>query len=180
MANIYDMFDTWTNAGTTYTAIKMSVTNTASNAASALLNLTVGGASKFFVKPDGSVGIVTATPAATLDVNGSFATRVGTLALVNGRNDGIAIPAFALCRITGPTAAYQISGIANGVDGRRITLFNTVAQTLTLNNEDTNSLATARITTLTGANLALAATRISTASLIYDATALRWIVMGTS
>jgi hypothetical protein len=180
MANIYDMFDTWTNGLTTYTAIKMTVTDTTSANQSALMNLAVGGASKFFVKKDGSVGIVTATPAATLDVNGSFATRGGTVALANGRNDNITPPAFAFFRITGPTAAYQISGIANGVDGRRITLFNTVAQTLTLNNEDTNSLATNRITTLTGAAIVLGATRISTADLIYDATALRWIVLGTN
>jgi hypothetical protein len=114
------------------------------------------------------------------DVNGTFDTRSANIALVNARNDNVATPATALFRITGPTGAYQISGLSGGVDGRRITLINTVAQTLTLNNEDTNSTGQNRITTLTGSNLALAATRISTASLIYDATTTRWIVVGTS
>lgn len=55
MANIYDMADTWNAAGTTFAAIKMNVTDTASAAASLLLDLQVGGASKFSVRKDGLV-----------------------------------------------------------------------------------------------------------------------------
>lgn len=54
MANIYDMADTWTD-GSTYTAIKMNVTDTSSNAASKLLDLQVGGVSKFAVDKDGVI-----------------------------------------------------------------------------------------------------------------------------
>lgn len=39
MSYIYDLADTWNNAATTFTAIKMDVTNTASNAASLLMDL---------------------------------------------------------------------------------------------------------------------------------------------
>ena len=53
MANIYDMSDTWNDAGTTFTAIKMDVTDTASDADSLLMDLQVGGASEFNVRKDG-------------------------------------------------------------------------------------------------------------------------------
>lgn len=55
MADIFNMVDTWNNAGTTYTSIKMNVTDTASNAASLLLDLQIGGASRFRVRKDGQV-----------------------------------------------------------------------------------------------------------------------------
>jgi hypothetical protein len=45
----------WNNAGTVFNAIKMSVTNTASAAGSKLLNLLVGGVSKFSVDVSGNV-----------------------------------------------------------------------------------------------------------------------------
>lgn len=46
---IYDMTDTWNDGATTFTAVKMNVTDTASNASSLLMDLQVGGASKFKV-----------------------------------------------------------------------------------------------------------------------------------
>lgn len=52
--NIYDMTDTWNDAGTTFSAIKMNVTDTNSAAASLLLDLLVGGAKKFSVQKDGA------------------------------------------------------------------------------------------------------------------------------
>jgi hypothetical protein len=52
MANIYDMSDTWNASGTTFTAIKMDVTDTDSAADSLLMDLQVGGASKFSVTKD--------------------------------------------------------------------------------------------------------------------------------
>lgn len=55
MAFIYDMVDTWNDAGTTFTAIKMNVTNTASAAASLLMDLQVGGSSLFNIRKDGTI-----------------------------------------------------------------------------------------------------------------------------
>jgi hypothetical protein len=46
---IYNMVDTWNAGATTFTAIKMNVTDTASAAASLLMDLQVGGASRFRV-----------------------------------------------------------------------------------------------------------------------------------
>jgi len=58
MAFIYDLADTWNNGGTTFTAIKMNVTDTASASASLLMDLQVGGTSKFSVRKDGSVNAI--------------------------------------------------------------------------------------------------------------------------
>lgn len=53
--NIYDLSDTWNNAPTVFTSVKMNVTDTASDASSLLLDLQVGGVSKFNVDKDGIV-----------------------------------------------------------------------------------------------------------------------------
>lgn len=59
MANvpISNMTVTWTDSGTTYNAVKMNVTDTASNAASNLMDLQVGSASKFKVDKTGVVTV---------------------------------------------------------------------------------------------------------------------------
>jgi hypothetical protein len=57
MSNIYDMADTWNDAGTAFTAIKMDVTDTASDASSLLMDLQVGGAKKTTVGKDGALAI---------------------------------------------------------------------------------------------------------------------------
>ena len=49
MAYIYDIADVWAASGTTFTGIKLSVTDTASAAGSLLMDLQVGGSSKFSV-----------------------------------------------------------------------------------------------------------------------------------
>lgn len=54
---IYNMVDTWNNGATTFTAIKMDVTDSASNAASLLMDLQVATASKFKVSKAGNISI---------------------------------------------------------------------------------------------------------------------------
>jgi len=44
---LYNLTDTWNNGGTAFTAIKMNVTDTASAVASLLMDLQIGGLSKF-------------------------------------------------------------------------------------------------------------------------------------
>lgn len=74
MAFIYDLADTWNAAGTTFTAIKMNVTDTASAAGSLLMDLQVGGASRFSVRKDGlaSFGGI------ALNVPGNIGLSLGT------------------------------------------------------------------------------------------------------
>lgn len=52
---VLDLSVTWNNAGVTFTGLKFSVTDTASNAASLLMDLQVGGVSKFSVDKTGKV-----------------------------------------------------------------------------------------------------------------------------
>ena len=53
-ANIFDLADTWNDGATTFTAIKMNVADTASAAASLLMDLQVGGVSQVQVTKDGA------------------------------------------------------------------------------------------------------------------------------
>ena len=52
---LIDVSQTWNNAAVTFTSLKLNITDTASNAASLLMDLQVGGASRFSVRKDGSV-----------------------------------------------------------------------------------------------------------------------------
>jgi hypothetical protein len=56
--SIFNMVDSWNAAGTTFTAVKMNVTDTASAAGSALIDLQVGGVSQFKVSKAGAVTAV--------------------------------------------------------------------------------------------------------------------------
>ena len=57
MSNIYDLADIWNDGATTFTSIKVDVTDTASTAGSSLMDLKIGGVSKFRVDK-GSGGVV--------------------------------------------------------------------------------------------------------------------------
>ncbi|MDB4939576.1 MAG: hep Hag family protein, partial [Candidatus Doudnabacteria bacterium] len=62
--NLLDIATTWSNAANTPTAFKLNVTDTASNAASLLADLQVGGVSQFKVAKNGNItatGSITAT-----------------------------------------------------------------------------------------------------------------------
>lgn len=126
-----------------------------------------------------NVGIRTAgAPATSLDLVGGFATRAIALSLSNGANNNVGITDGAYARIAGPTGAFSISGFSGGVDGRRLTVYNSVAQDMTITNEGGSSTAINRILTLTGADVTL--TGVSSATFVYDSTDTRWILVGQS
>jgi hypothetical protein len=76
MAFIYDMIDTWNSAGITFTSIKMNVTDTASNANSLLMDLQIGGASRFRVNKEGALSIQNSVDTGGLINAGSNGFRV--------------------------------------------------------------------------------------------------------
>ena len=55
--DINDLSVTWNSGGTTFTGVKLNVTNTASASASMLMDLQVGGSSKFKVVKNGAIGL---------------------------------------------------------------------------------------------------------------------------
>lgn len=63
-AYLYDLTDTWNAGGTTFTAVKMNVTDTASAAGSLLMDLQRSGTSRFKAAKNGSLSINTASFAA--------------------------------------------------------------------------------------------------------------------
>jgi hypothetical protein len=71
--NIYDLTDTWNAGGTTFTAIKMNVTDTASASGSLLMDLQVGGVSQ--EKTDKS-GNKTLVGAITLGIGSSSSPAI--------------------------------------------------------------------------------------------------------
>lgn len=81
MAYIYDLTDTWNAGGTTFNAIKMNVTDSASASASKLVTLQTNGTERFSVTKggqgyfSGNVGIGAATPSypLTTDYNANAA-----------------------------------------------------------------------------------------------------------
>lgn len=98
MANIYNFTDTWNAGLTTYSAIKCSVTDTASAADSALIDILVGGTSMFRVQKDGEISTshyysaiqkwakgsdIASASALTIPTNGNFFDVTGTTAITS-------------------------------------------------------------------------------------------------
>lgn len=112
MSFIYDMTDTWNAAGTTFNAIKMNVTDSASAAGSLLVNTQVGGVTQFSVGKSGNgyfagnVGIGTSSPVAKLEVatgsSAAYFTR-------SAGNTGTSSPALAVLTDSA-TARLAFSG----------------------------------------------------------------------
>jgi len=106
----------------------------------------------------------------------------GALTLANGANNDIATSGgyntAEYCRISGPTAAFSVSGFTGGTAGRTIRLFNTTAQAMTIKNL-TGSVTANQIQTLTGADVVLR-TGTSFASFIYDASLSKWILTSSN
>ena len=100
----------------------------------------------------------------------------GTFTASNGANNNIDIDEIRFVRISGPTAAFSISGVTAGINGKEVYLYNSTGQDMTITNDATSTAAN-RILTLTGADVVLTGT--SVARIIYNLTDARWILVGT-
>lgn len=109
-------------------------------------------------------------------VDAILSPQQAAVTAVNGNNNNLVIDRAGLVRITGPTAAFTITGIAGGYAGRKVTIYNSTGQNMSFTDEDANSTAANRIRTMIG--LAETSVGESTATLEYDATAARWVLTG--
>jgi hypothetical protein len=97
--SLLDLAGTWNTSGTP-TALKLNITNTASNASSLLFDFQVGGSSRLKLD-NGASGILT--------LNGPSSGDVSTRVLVQSNSSGDALAGFKLLNNTGNVAVEAIS-----------------------------------------------------------------------
>jgi hypothetical protein len=143
--SIRSVTDTWTDGGTTYTAIKMNVTDSASASGSLLQDLQVGSATKFKVAKTGAT-TVTAAVAGALSVGRQGATD--PVLSVDSATGSVATGV----KITGAAAAagVAVAAISSGTD-ENMTVDAKGAGTLTFNGTATGAITLSRATTVSAA-----------------------------
>ena len=124
MAYIYDLTDTWNAGGTTFNAIKMNVTDSASAAGSKLVTLQTNGTEHFSVTKagvgyfSGSLGIGTSSPGEKLTVAGP---ETGNLAdFSNGVNANFLIKSTTQLLTVGPSVFSSLAFQTNSTERMRI------------------------------------------------------------
>lgn len=101
---------------------------------------------------------------------------VSVSSLASGVNAAVPISTNVYMRVSGPTGAFSINGVASGRDGRVVVFENATGYALTIaNNSGSDPTATNRILTGTGADFALA-NNPGVATLIYDGNQSRWVL----
>jgi hypothetical protein len=93
-AAMADLIQTWNNVATTFSAIKMDVTDTASAAGSMLINLLVGGAARFQVTKAGAVTAASSIRSTSSSAGVGYATGAGgVVTQATSRTTGVALNA---------------------------------------------------------------------------------------
>lgn len=104
--------------------------------------------------------------------SGQLIFPFSTMALVNGANQDVKLPAAAYIEIEGPTIIFSIGGLAGGSPGRVVILANNTLAGMTINNADPGSQATNQINTITGGNIAC-----TVALLVHRSPSFRWFLV---
>jgi hypothetical protein len=123
------------------------------------------------------VGMGTNAPNTRLDINGDLALRGRVLSLSNGDNNDVSTDSNSTYYVAAGGLPYAITGFANGVNGKIITIHNFTNQKLTVKDQSALSLVANRIATGAG-DLLLNDT--SSVTLQYNSSQLRWVVIGFS
>ncbi len=144
-----------------------------------LVNATGGTTNLSGIFQGGDVAINTTAPVTYVDDNGDMALNYSSYTASNGANNDISVGRWSFVRITGPTASYSITGVAGGVDGKTLILFNSTSQQITISNEDTGSTAADRIWTLNSTGDIVIDGKAAI-EMIYSAADSRWIVLSAS
>jgi len=116
-------------------------------------------------------------PSTVMDVVGDFALRKADITISTPTNptniNDLNIGSASFVRILGATNPFNLTGINGGVDGKKVYLYNTTAQNMTITDNDTNSISANRIVTQTGASNST--TGEGDAVFIYDAGQSKWL-----
>ena len=99
--------------------------------------------------------------------------------LVNGDNNNVGTDQDTLKRITGPTAAFAITGLDGGLTGRTLIIINDTSHPITFKNENGSSSALNRLLIPDGADLTLKGAK-SSATFLYHSGIGRWILIGSN
>ncbi len=99
----------------------------------------------------------------------------GGLSLANGNNNNVDPGGHTHLRITGPTAAFTITGLIGSENSRLLILHNASGQNMTIAHENAGSSASYRIKSMTGANRTT--TGDGVAVLLYSAADSRWLLL---
>jgi hypothetical protein len=151
MATIDNMTATWNSGGTTFSAIKKNITDSASAAGSMLLNLLVGSVEKFAVTKAGNV-----RAAGTLDVTGDVAVNTDKFTVAASSGNTVIAGTAAIAGATTVAAALKSShatgglGYATGAGGAQTqgtsksttVTSNTACGTITMHNAELAAGAT--------------------------------------
>lgn len=125
------------------------------------------------------MGVSVPVPLNTWHVDGGLTLGEQYVVLANGPNNNVVLPANAGGLYTaGPTTAYQITGIAGGHAGRRLTLFNYTTQDMTLEHNSVSSLEGNRFLIAGQASLDVKA--FGACELVYSGIAQAWTVLVTT
>jgi len=152
MAAIHSLTDTWNNGATAFDAIKMNVTDSASDAAAKLLNLQVGGTPKFTVDKDGDV-----VAAGTLGVTGDVAVNTDKFTVAASSGNTVIAGTAAIAGATTVAAALKSSHATSGL-GYATGAGGTVTQGTSRTTGVTINKASGAITLVSAAGSATAAT----------------------
>jgi hypothetical protein len=127
----------------------------------------------------GNIGFGTVVPDTKVDIAGDLSTRESVSSTTTNPISDAAISAStSFITMNGQTADYSFTGIANGYDGKFLTIYNSTPFKMTLEHEHAGSMAQNRI--VTGLTAALTVGPDASVSLIYSANKQRWIVKGWS
>lgn len=126
----------------------------------------------------GRVGVNTTSPNVKLDVNGGFAIRSNSLTLSSGTNNNVTIGDSSNYRISGPSSNFSITGLTGGTDGKKLTLFNASAKSMTLSHLNSGSTSANQIWNPARTDMQISDSGM--VDLVYDATMSKWIVQSTS
>jgi hypothetical protein len=160
----------WTQLSSTTPGV-MTAGNTvvwAQKYTGAVLNTPPPGATSPTIVQSGTVAATYGSqPAVPKDVKGGD----GVITLATGANNNI--PAYQYLNvIQGPGGAFNVTGIAGGVDGKTCVLINNVAQNMTITNDSGSSAAPNRIYTY-GATVT---TGTGVVTLVYSGPLAHWVV----